>query len=84
MAEKLNTPAAVATQPKIDAARISQLENKLLAHMKMAGEYALLADDASAIFDSGLVLILSDKFLNHARDASKALTELRKLRGVLD
>jgi hypothetical protein len=82
LAEKLNTPAAVATQPKIDAAKIQKLETKLLGHMRLAAEYSCLADSAANIFDSALIEILTEKFLSNARDTSKTLVELRKAKAV--
>ena len=69
---------------KSDALKANDLEAKIIGHMRLCAEYADMSSQASSIHDSGLILILTDKFLEHARDCSKALKELRQLRGVLD
>jgi hypothetical protein len=72
------------TDKKSDPLKANELEAKIIGHMRLCAQYADMADGASSIHDSGLIIILTDKFLEHARDCSKALKELRQLRGVLD
>ena len=80
MADKKYSPPDTSAQPKIDAVSIQKLESKLLGHMRLAAEYSYLADNAANIYDSGLIEILTDKFLDHARDTSKTIASIRKLR----
>jgi hypothetical protein len=69
---------------KSDPSKANELEEKIIGHMRLCAQYADMSQQASSIYDSGLLIILTDKFLEHARDCSKALKELRQLRGVLD
>ena len=64
--------------------KIAALEGAMLNHLRFAARYAEIAIKHDEIFDHAGVDMSADKFLNHARDVSRKLTELRKLRGVLD
>ena len=75
-------PAVIDKSP--DHVKISKLERKIIGHMNLASEYARMAEDAASIVDSGLMVILTEKFLANARDCSKALTDYRKLRGTMN
>lgn len=64
--------------------RIAALEGAMLNHLRFAMNYADIAIRHDEVFDHAGIMMSADKFLEHARDVHRKLTELRNLRGVTD
>ena len=68
----------------VDLGRASDLEIRIYGDLEFAVRFARLAYEHGEMFDhAGFVLSL-EKFLEHARNISGSLKDLRKLRGVTD
>jgi hypothetical protein len=88
MSAKENTAQAVSNQPKSahknppDLRKANDLEASILHDLEFSVRFARLAYEHSDIFDHQGFVFSLEKYLDHARNVSSKLKELRKVRGV--
>ena len=90
MSAKENTAHAVQNQPKtspkitVDHRKANDLEASILHDLEFSVRFARLAYEHSEVFDHQGFVFSLEKYLDHARNVSSKLKELRKVRGVTD
>jgi hypothetical protein len=75
------------TPPKsnaLDARKANDIEATILHDLEFSVRFARLAYEHSDIFDHQGFVFSLEKYLDHARNVSSKLKELRKVRGVTD
>ena len=73
------------TPPKstaLDARKANDIEASILHDLEFSVRFARLAYEHSDIFDHQGFVFSLEKYLDHARNVSSKLKELRKVRGV--
>ena len=81
MTKSTNTASEPKKQPPVDHKKASELTVKILSRMEMCCRYADIAHMNSEIFDNKGYILAVESFLDHARDISKILKDLQRVRG---
>ena len=84
MTKSTNTASEPKKQPPVDHKKASELTVKILSRMEMCCRYADIAHMNSEIFDNKGYILAVESFLDHARDISKILKDLQRVRGILE